>query len=202
MPKEDIFSQLEETGPWQGETVADTEGRVLRRLVTELLPAILPWASNKDSLTQMALRDTLKDKENFERADQQSWKNILEEYLQKELEVIILRSGLEMDGLLRPSTNKGSLKKNLLVSRFLELAENDAHEDTLIVAWHKSHGALGASLNYDSEFDSPTGSRFPELRRWLHWKLDREINPENQKAKGLTLTIWSWDRKNFIFDQE
>lgn len=198
MPKEDIYSQFEPEGPWKGESVSDTETRVLKRLVTELLPAMLPWAENKDSLTQMALKETLKNKSNFSRAEQGDWKNILEEFLRLNVEVIILSSPIEFEGLLRPSHVKGSWKKNPLIYRQKELIEARSLEDTIVVGWHRSHGAI-ASLITEGEnanIRKITSSWFPQLHRSLLWKVEEEISPVKT---DLFIKIWSWDKKNFIF---
>lgn len=198
MPKENIYSQLEPEGPWQGESVSDTETRVLKRLVTEILPAMLPWAENKDSLTQMALKETLKNKSNFSRAEQTDWKNILEEFLKLNIEVIILSSPIEFEGLLRASHLKGPWKKNPLVLRQKELIEARSLEDTLVVGWHRSHGAI-ASLITEGEnanITKITSSWFPQLHRSLQWRVEKEISPVKS---DLFIKIWSWDRKNFIF---
>lgn len=199
MPRENIYSQLEPEGPWQGESISDTETRILRRIITEILPAIIPWAENKDSLTQMALKETLKDKSNFSRAEQQDWKNILEEFLKLNVEVVILSSPIEFEGLLRPSHIKGSWKKNPLVSRQKELVESKSIEDTIVIGWHRSHGAIASIITEGQNIDLKkiTSSWFPQLHRSLQWKLEKEISPINE---DLYLKIWSWDRKNFIFE--
>ena len=201
MPRENIYSQLEPEGPWQGESVSDTETRILRRIITEILPAIIPWAENKDSLTQMALKETLKDKSNFSRAEQQDWTNILEEFLKLNVEVVILSSPIEFEGLLRPSHIKGSWKKNPLVSRQKELVESKSIEDTIVIGWHRSHGAIASIITEGQNIDLKkiTSSWFPQLHRSLQWKLEKEISPINE---DLYLKIWSWDRKNFIFEEK
>jgi len=201
MPRENIYSQLEPEGPWQGESVSDTETRILRRIITEILPAIIPWAENKDSLTQMALKETLKDKSNFSRAEQQDWTNILEEFLKLNVEVVILSSPIEFEGLLRPSHMKGSWKKNPLVSRQKELVESKSIEDTIVIGWHRSHGAIASIITEGQNIDLKkiTSSWFPQLHRSLQWKLEKEISPINE---DLYLKIWSWDRKNFIFEEK
>jgi hypothetical protein len=199
MPKENIYSQLEPEGPWQGESVSDTETRILKRLITEILPAMIGWAENKDSLTQMALKETLKDKSNFSRAEQEDWKNILEEFLKINIEVIILSSPIEFEGLMRPSHNKGSWKKNALAQRQKDLLESRAIEDTIVIGWHRSHGAIASLITegQNTNLKKITSSWFPELHRSLQWKVDKEISPVRE---DLYIKFWSWDRKNFIFE--
>lgn len=199
MPKENIYSQLEPEGPWQGESVSDTETRILKRLITEILPAMISWAENKDSLTQMALKETLKDKSNFSRAEQEDWKNILEEFLKINIEVIILSSPIEFEGLMRPSHNKGSWKKNALAQRQKDLLESRAIEDTIVIGWHRSHGAIASLITegQNTNLKKITSSWFPELHRSLQWKIDKEISPVRE---DLYIKFWSWDRKNFIFE--
>jgi hypothetical protein len=182
MPKEEIISQLEESGPWQGESIADTEHRVLRRIVTEILPWIEEWIENKDSLTIKAIRDTIRNKKNFESADDEQWKNILEEFCERNIEVIILRQPLEIDGLLRQNAKNSKETKNPLIKRLVEL--EGAAEETLLLAWHRDHGCIAASMPEISE----TCRQFPRRHRWLTWRLD-DLNDQ--------VTFWSWDRKNF-----
>lgn len=198
MPRENIFSQLEPEGPWQGESVSDTETRILRRIITEMLPAMIEWAEEKDSLTQMALKETLKDKSNFSRAEQKDWKNILEEFLRINIEVIILSSPIEFEGLMRPGHIKGSWKKNPLVARQKELIESKSIEDTIVFGWHRSHGAIASIITegQNTNLKKITSSWFPELHRTLQWKVEREISPVKE---DLYVKLWSWDRKNFIF---
>ena len=164
-----------------------------------MLPAMIGWAENKDSLTQMALKETLKDKSNFSRAEQQDWKNILEEFLKLNIEVVILTSPIEFEGLLRPSHIKGSWKKNPLVARQKELIEAKSIEDTLVVGWHRSHGAIASLITegQNTDLKKITSTWFPQLHRYLQWKMEKELSPINE---NLYIKVWSWDRKNFIFE--
>jgi hypothetical protein len=183
MPREEIISQLEEDGPWQGESFAETERRVLRRIVLEILPWIAKWAEDKDSLTRKAIHDTLKNKENFSGAEASGWKNLLEEFCKRDIEIIILRQPLEMDGLFRVTSKNSKETKNPLIKRLLEL--EDTAEDTIVIGWHQGHGCIAATLP-----DISSNCRqFPERQKILTWRL-----PESKE----TVTLWSWDRKNFV----
>jgi len=183
MAKEEIFSQLEEEGPWQGESYAETERRVLRRIVLEILPWVAQWATDKDSLTRKAIQDTLRNKENFTGAEASGWKNLLEEFCQRDIEVVILRQPLEMDGLVRVTSKNSKETKNPLIKRLIEL-ENQA-EDTIVIAWHQNHGCIAATMPDISS----SCRQFPERQKWLTWKIRETKEP---------VTLWSWDRKNFV----
>jgi hypothetical protein len=201
MPKEQIISQLEEEGPWQGESFAETERRVLRRIVLEILPWIGQWAqeeeNRKDSLTKKAIQDTLRNKENFTGAEASQWKNILEEFCQRNIEVIILRQPLELDGLFRVTARASKETKNPLIKRLLEL--EDSAEDTIVIGWHINHGCIAATMP-----DINSNCRqFPERQKWLTWRLqetresEMDSNMDLRSKSKKTLTLWAWDRKNF-----
>jgi hypothetical protein len=182
MPKEEVFSQLEEEGPWQGESFAETERRILRRIVLEILPWIKEWAIEKDSLTKKAIIDTLKNKENFSSAEASEWKDLLEEFCQRDIEVVILRTPLEFEGLFRMTSKMSKETKNPLIKRLLEL--EDHAENTIVIAWHQSHGCIAATLP-DIQSDC---RQFPNRQKWLTWTIGENKSP---------VTLWSWDRKNF-----
>lgn len=194
MPREEIISQLEEDGPWQGESFAETERRVLRRIVLEILPWIARWAeektTGKDSLTRKAIQDTLKNKENFTGAEASEWKDILEEFCQRNIEVVILRAPLELDALFRVTARASKETKNPLIKRLLEL--EDSAENTIVIGWHQSHGCIAATMP-----DINSNCRqFPERQKWLTWNLQTCPNSK-ESYKTLPLTLWAWDRKNF-----
>jgi hypothetical protein len=198
MPKEDIHSQLEQEGPWQGEGASDTESRVARRMLKEILPWMAraeSWLERKDSLTRMAITQTLNDPDNFNRAPQESWISLLEEFAGKKIELLILRNPLDPDALLRPGNTKGagSERKNPLIARLAELGEGNLREGTLLVAWHLKHGLLACESN--EEPISENCRHFPKLRRTLHWAVEKD---EDAGLEGFQVILWSWDRKNFL----
>jgi hypothetical protein len=188
MSKEVHHSQFEDSLVMGNTSPKETEGRVLRRMILEVLPHMIVWAENKrkDSVTITTLKDTLKRKENFERVSQEDWKELLEEFLEKNIELIILKNPLEIKDF-KPS-------KNPLIKRMEELMETPAGEDTLLLGWHLSSGLLAAS------FPCPEATLhkfFPKIiTKFLvipDKKPRRYDDDDNDR-----ICIWTWDRSNFL----
>lgn len=165
-----------EISPIAGESVEDTEKRLLKRIITQALPWMGDWIrDNLDEMSQKTYFEVLKNKDTFNDVDSQSWKNLFERWTQREIEVQIWNRPIELkELLLKPSSNP-------LLSRVEELHQQGL-EETLVFGWNHLGGLLAATG------EEPSKKRLPELRTYLHTKTQ-----ENQDC-----WIWAWDKRNFI----
>jgi len=179
MPKENLHSQFEEDTLVSGNTSPKkTEEGVLRRLVLEILPSLRGWCEKKDSLTRMAVEQTIRNPQNYQAANPEQWQDLLEEFCEKSLELLILKDPLNLGELLLG-------KKNPLLQRIQELGPKILDEN-LLVAWHQSHGPIAATFPALED----TNSNFPKIKTLIlqSWPLAEEKTP---------IALWVWDRKNF-----
>jgi hypothetical protein len=149
------------------------EERILRRASLEILPFLHPWCERKNSLTQMAIRETLKRHSLYEQAPKEQWKGILEDFTEKELEVLFLKKTQKPSDLLSLSFRKNPIKE-----RLEEL--EDLATETLLFIWTQETGLLSATCG-----EMP--SHFPEIGTLITFKTSL---PETPK-------LWAWDHKNF-----
>jgi hypothetical protein len=179
MAKEIQFSQLEGNLVTEAFHPDNSDDRILRRATLEILPFTQEWASRKLPMVQKTIADTIRKKENYEHVDKEHWKQLLEEFTGKEIEIIKLRNPFDVSDILHIT------EKNILKKRFLEIGKK--HADTfLLFVWHNGHGLLAAACPSP---DTET-KYFPNIKT----KIEVQF-PELDKNE--TLHLWAWDRKNF-----
>jgi len=155
-----------------------TEERVLRRLIIEILPSMISsgFAEKQGVLAEKAIRETAKSNSNYENAPEEAWRETLENFVEKSLELIILKKPLEYKDLLLSSD------KNPIIKRIVEL--KTIAEDIMFVGWHQAHGIIIYNIENRPKY-------FPEIKSKIKQKLT-EPNQNNTE-----ITIFVWDRKNF-----
>lgn len=159
-----------------GVSLSQKKDRILRRATLEILPSMAHWAERKSSLTQMAIRETLRRPSLYENAPPSQWRGVLEEFSERNIELLLLESPLKTKDLL-----KISLQKNALMERLKELGEASA--ETLLLTWHQDMGLLAAT-------QSPLPKHFPHLLTKIDFR-----------CLQIPHALWLWDRKNFTPDE-
>lgn len=181
MPKSNFHSQFEEDRiltPERGS--ADTSERVLRRLILEILGPLSLWVQDHKGPIAIATIESVKKNPDLY-DDAQGWKDLLEDFSGKNLELLGLKRPLELPELLRG-------KRNPLTDRMIELGTRTA-EETLLIGWHRSHGPLALTWPAKSS-NAPLPE--PKIKVLIPWV--SEYQDDNQEEP---MALWSWDKKNF-----
>jgi len=177
MPKNTEFVQPDsyiEPHTEYGVSLKEQKERIIKRATLEILPSLMEWAKNKDSLTQMAIKGTLTRPSLYETVPPSQWRGVIEEFTERSLEVIILPSPLTNADLLRIGQ-----KKSLVLERITEL--NQTLPDTLLLIWHQNHGLLACS-------EGPFPKGFPKLSTYIQFQTSQKQSPK----------LWGWYKQNFL----
>jgi hypothetical protein len=158
-----------------GVSLKEKKERILKRAVLEILPNLVPWSERKSAITQMTIRETLKRHSLYENAPPSQWRGVLEEFVEKDIEILILNKEFQTKDLLKLGNNR----KHPLIERLEELEETK--NETLLLLWHPENGLLAC-----------TEKELPKSFPNLHTKLRFQTPHQNREY-----ILWLWDRKNF-----
>jgi len=171
-PPEFLQSEEEEEPHTElGVSLSQKKERVLRRATLEILPSLQEWAQRKSAVTQLTLRETLQRPSLYEQAPPSQWRGVIEEFCERDLELLILGKRLGTTDLIRIGQ-----KKSPLIERLQEI-EN---KETLLLIWHPDNGLLACT-------NAPLPKHFPKILTQVLFE-SKTLPPH---------TLWLWDRKNF-----
>lgn len=191
MAKSTFHSQFEDEIIYTPERGSiDTTSRVLRRLVLEILEPLSLWTErHKGPVAFATIQAVRNNPDLYENAE--GWKEILEEFLDKNLELVGLKRPLELPEILKA-------KRNPLTDRIVELGQKVA-KDTILIGWHRNHGPVALSWPAPRENlrVTPQGKVSGKNSDLPISPLTKVILPWPNNPEEEPLALWLWDKKNF-----